>query len=112
MDNCLFCRIIRGEIPASKVYEDDTTFAFRDISPQAPTHILVVPKTHVASIADVTEVTVLSDVMKTATAVAKSEGLTEKGYRLVTNHGDDGGQTVHHWHVHVLGGRQLQWPPG
>ena len=109
MSDCLFCRIIAGEIPSAKVYEDDTVFAFRDIAPQAPTHILVVPKEHIASAAELnTDSAPLAAACLTAAAeIAAREGLSG-GYRLVSNCGDDAGQTVKHLHFHILGGRKLQ----
>ena len=109
MSDCLFCRIVAGEVPADVVTSTDRTMAFRDIGPQAPTHVLVVPREHhpnAAACADA-DPSLLAEVMTTAVSVARSEGLEEKGYRLVTNTGDEGGQTVHHLHVHVLGGRPL-----
>jgi histidine triad (HIT) family protein len=110
--DCLFCKIISGEIPSQKVFEDESTFAFRDINPQAPTHILVIPKTHTASVATTQDTELLGNVLKTAAQIAKSEGLEESGFRLVTNHGENAGQSVFHLHVHLLGGRTLAWPPG
>ncbi|MDQ3486094.1 MAG: histidine triad nucleotide-binding protein [Actinomycetota bacterium] len=111
--SCLFCRIVAGEIPADVVHETERTLAFRDVSPQAPTHVLVVPRQHHADLAALTEAdpSYAVEVIAAAVAVARSEGLTG-GYRLVANTGDDGGQTVDHLHVHVLGGRALGWPPG
>ena len=97
MSDCLFCKIVAGEIPSTKVYEDETVLAFRDINPQAPTHVLVIPKAHAALAAHCLEV---------AAIVAKQENLT-RGFRVVSNCGDDAGQTVHHLHFHVLGGKQL-----
>jgi histidine triad (HIT) family protein len=111
-DGELSCKIVRGEIPSNKVYEDDQVFAFRDITPQAPTHILVIPKQHIASVAEATDAGLIGSVVLSATDIARSEGLEESGYRLVCNHGKDGGQTVSHIHVHLLGGRPLGWPPG
>lgn len=111
MKDCLFCKIVSGEIPAQAVYETDTVLAFPDISPQAPTHILVIPKAHTASAATADNA-VLGDTFHTATLVAKQAGLEANGYRLVTNIGQDGGQSVGHLHVHVLGGRPMTWPPG
>jgi histidine triad (HIT) family protein len=111
--DCLFCRIVAGEIPAQVVHETERTLAFRDVNPQAPTHVLVVPKEHhrdVGALADADPV-LLADVLATAVTVARNQAL-EGGFRLVVNTGDDGGQTVHHLHVHVLGGRSLSWPPG
>ena len=106
--NCLFCKIIAGEIPSSKVYEDETVFAFRDIAPQAPTHILVVPKAHLDSVNAVTadNSAVVAHIFEVIPAIAKAEGL-ETGYRVVSNCGDDAGQTVHHLHFHILGGKKL-----
>ena len=108
MSNCLFCKIIAGEIPSTKVYEDELVFAFRDIAPQAPTHILVIPKAHIASVAQITEENcdVVGHIFKVIPQIARAEGL-ENGYRVVSNCGDDAGQTVHHLHFHILGGRKL-----
>ena len=113
MSDCLFCRIVAGEVPADVVAETERTLAFRDIGPQAPTHVLVVPRDHHADMGAVVDAdpSLAAEVMAAAVAVARQEGL-EGGYRLVANTGDDGGQTVHHLHVHVLGGRGLGWPPG
>lgn len=111
--DCLFCRIVAGEVPAEVVAGTDRTLAFRDVNAQAPTHVLVVPREHHAdagAVAD-SDPALLAEVMSTAVAVARQEGL-DGGYRLVANTGDDGGQSVHHLHVHVLGGRSLGWPPG
>jgi histidine triad (HIT) family protein len=110
--DCLFCRIVRREIPAKIVREDEHTLAFRDIDPKAPTHILVVPKTHVASLADADDPAALGRLLMVAAQIAKAEGIATSGYRTVINSGADAGQTVHHLHVHVLGGRQMTWPPG
>lgn len=109
MSDCLFCRIVAGEIPATVVRESDRTLAFRDIAPQAPTHVLVVPRDHhrdVASLA-AADPALAVDLITEAHAVASAEGIAEGGYRLVFNTGDDAGQTVHHVHVHVLGGQPL-----
>ena len=113
MSDCLFCRVVAGEVPADVVHETERTLAFRDIGPQAPTHVLVVPREHHADMSAVVDAdrSLAAEVMATAVAVARQEGL-DGGYRLVANTGDDGGQTVHHLHVHVLGGRGLRWPPG
>ena len=119
MTDCLFCRMVAGEIPADVVHETDRTFAFRDINPQAPTHVLVVPKEHhptVVALAQ-TDPDLLGAVIRAAGEVAVQEGLAsedgvEPGYRVVTNTGPAAGQTVHHVHLHVLGGRPLPWPPG
>jgi len=112
--SCLFCKIVERAIPADIVYENEHTLAFRDIRPVAPTHVLVIPKVHLACIHDATpeQAPLLGEVFSAARAVAEKLGLGEKGYRLVVNNGDDGGQTVHHLHVHVLGGRGMSWPPG
>ena len=108
MTDCLFCKIIAGVIPSTKVYEDETVFAFRDIAPQAPTHILVVPKAHMDSCDAVTaeNSTVVAHIFEVIPAIAKAEGL-ENGYRVVSNCGADAGQTVRHLHFHILGGKQL-----
>ena len=113
MSGCLFCGIVAGEIPATVVHATDRTLAFRDVDPQAPTHVLVVPREHHADMAAVVDAdpTLVAEVMSSAVAVARAEGLTG-GYRLVANTGDEGGQSVHHLHVHVLGGRAMTWPPG
>jgi histidine triad (HIT) family protein len=111
---CLFCRIVAGEIPATRVHEDDVVVAIRDIAPRAPTHVLFLPREHVASAADLTEADgpMLGRLFGVAAAFARSEGLAEPGYRMVTNVGEWGGQTVGHLHVHLLGGRSMTWPPG
>lgn len=108
MNDCLFCKIIAGEIPSAKVYEDEHVFAFRDINPQAPTHILVVPKEHIASAAELTEknASAAARCLVAATKIAGSEKLTG-GYRIVSNVGPDAGQTVKHLHFHILGGKRL-----
>ena len=106
--NCLFCKIIAGDIPSTKVYEDETVFAFRDIAPQAPTHILVIPKAHIDSVNGITaeNSAVVAHIFEVIPQIARAEGL-EKGYRVVSNCGDDAGQTVHHLHFHILGGKKL-----
>jgi histidine triad (HIT) family protein len=111
---CLFCKVLEKKIPADVVYEDEHAVAFRDIRPMAPTHVLVIPRKHIAAIHDLTEedVGTIGRVMLAARAVAHKEGLEAGGYRLVINDGDAAGQTVHHIHVHLLGGRNLTWPPG
>lgn len=110
--DCLFCRILRGEIPATIVAENEHCVAFRDIGPQAPTHVLVVPRQHVSTIDAVSDPLLLGRLLLTAADVARQEKIVEGGYRLVINTNADGGQTVFHLHVHVLGGRRLTWPPG
>ncbi len=112
MSDCLFCRIARGEIPAAKVAENEHCLAFRDIAPQAPVHVLVIPRTHIASLEQAEDPALLGALLAMAREVARAEGLSAKGYRCVINTGVDGGQTVHHLHLHVLGGRGLKWPPG
>lgn len=113
-DRCLFCRIVGGDIPADVVYETEDVLAFRDIAPKAPTHVLVIPKRHVASLGEAADDdgALLGKVLLAARDVARAEGIDETGFRAVANTGEDGGQTVHHLHVHVLGGRGLGWPPG
>ena len=110
--DCLFCRIVRHEIPATIVREDEHTLAFRDIDPKAPTHVLVIPKTHVASLNDVDDVATVGRLLLAAREIADAEGISASGYRTVINTGADAGQTVHHVHVHLLGGRHMSWPPG
>lgn len=109
MENCLFCKIIAGEIPSTKVYEDDKVYAFRDIAPVAPVHILVIPKEHIPSAAAVTAENsgVVAHIFEVAAKIAEEEGLTAMGYRVLTNIGQYGGQTVHHLHFHIIGGRDL-----
>ncbi len=113
-ESCLFCRIVRGEVPATIVHRDDDVVAFRDINPQAPTHVLVIPTQHVASAHELTPAHDQSwaRVLHVAQQIAEEEGLDPAGYRLVVNIGRHGGQTVDHLHVHLLGGRQMTWPPG
>lgn len=114
MSECLFCAIAAGDIPADEVYRDDNIVAFRDIAPQAPVHVLVIPKSHHANAADAVSAdpALLSDLLRVATAVAQTEGVADGGYRIVTNTGEAAGQSVPHLHFHVLGGRSLAWPPG
>ena len=113
-DNCLFCRIVKGEIPSSKVYEDDVCFAFNDISPQAPTHILIVPREHFDSLdtAGSEHREAIGHIMLKAAEIARSKGFADDGYRVVINTNRDGGQTVYHLHAHLLGGRPFIFPPG
>ena len=114
MSDCLVCKIISGEIPSSKVYEDEYVYAFNDISPEAPVHVLIVPKEHIASCNDINEnnADVVSKIFLAAKKIAGEKGIAENGYRVVNNCGDDGGQTVKHLHFHLIGGRSLAWPPG
>ncbi len=111
--DCIFCKIIAGEIPAKVVYQDEETYAIADVHPQAPTHVLVLPRKHIVSLAQagVGEQALLGRLLEVSTAVATQEGL-EEGFRAVINSGRDGGQTVDHLHIHVLGGRAMHWPPG
>ena len=108
MENCLFCKIVAGVIPSTKVYEDETVLAFRDINPMAPTHILVISKCHIGSVAEITTENsgVVAHIFEVIPTIAAAEGL-ENGYRVVSNCGADAGQTVHHLHFHILGGREL-----
>lgn len=111
---CIFCRIIEGQIPAHRVHEDDVCLAIRDLNPQAPTHVLVIPKKHVATINDLGEADapMAGHLLRVGAQVARQLGIAETGYRLVFNTLGDAGQTVFHIHLHVLGGRALGWPPG
>jgi histidine triad (HIT) family protein len=113
-DKCLFCRIAAGEIPAKKVHEDADVVAFHDINPQAPTHVLVIPRTHIAKLDDLTaaDTATIGTTIVRAAEIARSLRLADDGYRLVVNNGEGAGQTVFHIHVHILGGRALSWPPG
>ncbi len=113
MENCIFCKIVRGEIPSAKVYEDDKVYAFRDINPQAPVHVLIIPKEHIVSAEEITAQNsgIVAHIFEIAATLAKENGL-DNGFRLVTNCGTDGGQTVGHLHFHMLAGRSLAWPPG
>jgi len=114
MSDCLFCKIIKREIPASIVYEDDRVLAFNDINPQGPTHVLVVPKRHIASLNDLSadDDAAVGEVVRRAAAIAKERGISEVGYRTVFNTNRNAGQTVFHVHLHLIGGRSLAWPPG
>jgi histidine triad (HIT) family protein len=112
--DCLFCKIVAGQVPATKEFEDDLIIAIRDINPQAPMHLLILPRAHVASAADLTrnDGGLLGAVFDAAAMLARREGIVDTGYRIVTNVGRDGGQTVDHLHFHLLGGRRFAWPPG
>lgn len=114
MDNCLFCKIAAGKIPSNKAYEDDAVLAFHDIAPQAPVHVLIIPKKHVASVLELTQGdgALFYHMVEVANSLAKELHIAESGFRLVTNAGEDGGQSVKHLHLHLLGGRSLKWPPG
>jgi histidine triad (HIT) family protein len=114
MSNCLFCRIITRDIPGTIVYEDDRLLAFNDINPQAPTHVLIVPKRHIASLNDLTsgDDQLVGEMARRAAALAAERGIEASGYRTVFNTNRDAGQTVFHIHLHLLGGRPMTWPPG
>lgn len=109
MDNCIFCKIVAGDIPSNKVYEDDKILCFRDIAPMAPVHLLVIPKEHIQSADFITSenADVVAHIFATIPAIAKAEGISEGGYRIITNHGDDARQSVKHLHFHILAGKQL-----
>ncbi|HSQ31900.1 MAG TPA: histidine triad nucleotide-binding protein [Gemmatimonadaceae bacterium] len=111
-DDCLFCRIVRGEIPATVVHKDDHVVAFRDINPQAPVHVVIVPREHVASLNDATDAEMLGRLSLAASEIARREGVADSGYRTVVNTNRAAGQTVFHIHLHLLGGRSMAWPPG
>ena len=114
MSGCLFCRIAAGEIPASLVYQDERVLAFRDINPQAPHHVLVIPRKHIATLNDLSaeDDALVGEVVRRGAAIAGELGVSDGGYRTVFNCNADAGQTVFHIHLHVLGGRRLSWPPG
>ena len=112
--DCLFCKLVARDIPADIVFEDEDVIAFRDIAPQAPTHILIIPKRHISTLNDLTEkdCALVGRLQFTAQKIAKEIGIADDGYRVVMNCNEDGGQTVYHIHMHLLGGRALAWPPG
>lgn len=114
MEDCLFCKIISGDIPSNKVYEDELVYAFTDIDPQAPVHILIIPKKHIESILKVQDgdFQYVDAMAKAAQKIAAEKGIAQDGFRIVFNTGENGGQTVHHLHLHLLGGRYMEWPPG
>ncbi len=114
MEDCIFCKIASGEIPSEAVYEDDSVIAFNDLTPQAPTHILVIPKAHMTSANDINKENeaVIGHIFSVISQIASDKGFDKDGYRVVNNCGRDGGQTVKHIHFHILAGRNLQWPPG
>lgn len=113
-DSCIFCRIVSGEIPSRRVFEDDQAVAFEDLNPQAPTHVLVVPRKHLATLLEASgdDERLLGHLQRVATGIARDRGLDARGFRVVTNCLADAGQTVFHLHVHLLGGRLFSWPPG
>ena len=112
--DCVFCKIVDGEIPADKLYEDDEIIAFYDLSPQAPKHFLVIPKEHITSAQEITEDNsdIIAKIFEVIPKLARQEEIAEKGFRIINNIGKQGGQSVDHIHFHILGGRDLQWPPG
>ncbi|HOL22488.1 MAG TPA: histidine triad nucleotide-binding protein [bacterium] len=112
MEECIFCKIGRGEIKCNRVYEDDNFIAFRDINPQAPVHILIIPKKHIAKLYDTEDISLLGRLLHIASKIAKDEGIEQSGYRVVINTNRNAGQSVEHLHLHLLGGRIMQWPPG
>lgn len=114
MEECIFCKIAKGEIPSKKIYEDDKVYAFYDINPEAPTHFLVIPKEHIesANALNQNNIDIISQIFIVINKLVVELGISEKGYRIVNNCGENGGQTVQHLHFHVLGGRSLKWPPG
>ena len=114
MSDCIFCKIASGEIPADLIYEDDLVVGFRDLNPQAPTHVLLIPRKHIASLNDLQpeDEAIVGRLYTAAAKVAAQEGIAEQGYRTLINCNDDGGQTVFHLHLHLLGGRRMSWPPG
>ncbi len=112
MTDCLFCKIAGGEIPAQVVKRDGRLLAFRDINPQAPTHVLIIPAEHVSSLNDAPDARLLGEMLVFARTLAREQGFAERGYRVVLNTNADGGQTVFHLHLHLLGGRRMTWPPG
>lgn len=111
MSDCLFCKIVNGDIPSTKVYEDDYVYAFNDIEPQAPIHIIIIPKKHYSNILEIDDDKIKSAIFNSIKKIAQEKDLN-KGFRIVCNTGDEGGQTVGHLHFHMLAGRNLQWPPG
>jgi histidine triad (HIT) family protein len=111
-DDCLFCRIVRKEIPATLVAETDRCIAFRDINPQAPVHVVIIPREHVASLNEARDADLIGSLSLFAADIARTEGIAESGYRTVINTNRDAGQTVGHVHLHLLGGRAMAWPPG
>ncbi len=114
MSDCIFCKIANGEIPSNKAYEDDKVLAFYDLDPQAPKHVLIIPKEHISSANEINEdnASIVAHIFVTAAKIAKEIGIAEDGYRIVNNCGKDGGQSVGHLHFHLLGGRSMAWPPG
>ncbi|EES48523.1 histidine triad nucleotide-binding protein [Clostridium botulinum] len=114
MGDCIFCKIIKGDIPSKKLYEDELVYSFYDINPEAPVHFLIIPKEHIKSVNELNEknINVVSHIFKVINKLVVELDIAESGYRIVNNCGEDGGQTVNHIHFHILAGRNLQWPPG
>ena len=114
MTDCLFCKLVNGEIPTKVVFESDTVFAFEDIEPQAPHHVLIIPKKHISTLNDLSaeDSSLVSDLVLTATQIAKKLKIDESGYRMLFNCNEEGGQEIYHIHLHLLGGRKMTWPPG
>lgn len=114
MGDCIFCKIVNKEIPSTKVYEDDKVLAFKDISPEAPVHIVIVPKEHIRSANELNEnnASIVAHIFTIINKIAEEQGIKNSGYRIINNCGEHGGQTVNHIHFHLLGGRNLSWPPG
>ncbi len=114
MDNCLFCKIVSGAIPAERLYEDELVLAIRDINPQAPVHVVLMPKRHLTSVLELgeAEASLMHRIAQAAVQLARREGIAERGFRLLTNAGREGGQAIPHLHFHLLGGRPMGWPPG
>ena len=112
MEDCVFCKIIRGEISSDKVYEDEKFIAFRDINPQAPVHILIIPKVHIPKLCDTEDANLLGEMILIANKIAEKENIKDRGYRIVINTNKEAGQSVDHLHLHLLGGRIMKWPPG
>ena len=114
MDDCVFCKIVRGEIPAAVLHDDESCLAFRDINPAAPQHVIIIPKEHIATLNDLSETTasIVGHIFRVAGKLATDLGISVSGYRIVANCNPEGGQEVFHVHFHLLGGRQMDWPPG
>lgn len=112
MADCLFCKMVTAEIKPDVVFEDDNVLAFRDVNPQAPVHILIIPKQHIPTLNHLDDISLAGQLLQTAVKLAEQEGLSEEGYRTVFNCNRNGGQAVYHLHLHLLGGRQMRWPPG
>lgn len=110
--DCVFCKIIKGELPSNKLFEDDKVIVIKDINPQAPFHALVISKDHIESLLEVKDFSLVSHIFKVIAELALRHDLAERGFRVVNNCGDDGGQTIYHLHFHILGGRPMDWPPG